>query len=97
MLIDPDVLDFTSQSLLYSITGKEKGMRQKGSIYLMYYIKKEAFLKQHLVVLKQIVQLELEQHLCHLFFFFFISQMTEHLFCKDQRIFVKPLCLAREM
>lgn len=41
MLIDPDVLDFTSQSLLYSITAKEKGMRQKDSIYLMYYIKRK--------------------------------------------------------
>lgn len=41
MLIDPDVLDFTSQSPLHSITVKEKEMRKKDSICLMYYIKRK--------------------------------------------------------
>lgn len=34
MLIDPDVLDFSSQLLLHSITGEVERSNEKDSIYL---------------------------------------------------------------
>lgn len=44
MLIDPDVLGFTSQSPLHSITIKEQGMRKKGTPFVSFTTLKGIFL-----------------------------------------------------
>lgn len=71
MLIDPDVLGFTSQSPLHSIAIKEKGMRKKGTPFVSFTILKGSFLKATFCTVEQIIQFQMEQHLFHLFFFNF--------------------------
>lgn len=83
MLIDPDVPGFTSQSPLHSITVEEKGMRKKGTPFVSFIILKGSFPRATFCNAEQITLLQLEQHLFHLFFFFLISRMTEHVFFRE--------------